>query len=188
MIRRPTWFLLAVFALLLLVTFWMKRNPIEGPETALPTPAPRFLSFDPLGQTETLRLVEAEGRQVVLRRGAEDTWTVEGNPSRSADALAVMQGLNQLAALQVLSPVEADVPPTALGLSPPRLRLQFDLRDGRRVTLAVGASTPVGTGYYVRLNDDAPAVVEKFPLDGVLSWLDTPPYAPTPLPEGTDTP
>lgn len=181
MIRRSTWILLAVFALLLGVTFFLKKNPIEGQgEDTLPTPAPLLVSFDPLGATAALHLTDAEGRQVTLRRGDADSWTVEAGDSRPADALTVMQGLNQLAALQVLSPVEAGVPATALGLAPPQMRLEFDLSDGRRVTISVGAPTPVGTGYYLQMDDAPPVVVEKYPLDGILSWLDAPPYAPAP--------
>ncbi len=189
MIRRTTWILLAVFALLLGVTFYLKRNPIEGQsEDLLPTPAPLLISFDPLGETATLRLRDAEGREVVLQRRERDSWLVEGEPPRPADALTVMQGLNQLAALQVLSPVEADVPASALGLAPPQARLEFDLTDGRRVTLSVGALTPVGTGYYLQMDDAPPVVVEKYPVDGVLAWLDAPPYAPEPPPDAPPAP
>jgi len=188
MIRRNTWILLLVFAALLAVTFALSKDTPKKDAPPEPTPALALLSFDPLSQVAGVRLQDAEGRQVQVRLLEDQTWAVAGNAPRAADALAIRQVLNQLASLRVLSRVEADTPLQALGLNPPYMRIEFALAGGRSVALDVGAATPVGSGYYVRLDGGDPVVTAQYPLDALMAWLDTPPYAPTPSPEPSAAP
>ncbi len=188
MIRRNTWILLLIFAVLLAVTFALSKDTSRKDAQPEATPAPALFSFDPLSQIAGVRLQDAEGRQVQVRLLEAQTWEVDGEPPRAADALAVGQALNQLASLRVLSRVGADTPLQALGLNPPYMRIEFALTGGGSVSLEVGAATPVGTGYYVRLDGGSPVVVAQYPLDALMAWLDTPPYAPTPSPEPSAAP
>ncbi|RPJ39255.1 MAG: hypothetical protein EHM21_15880 [Chloroflexi bacterium] len=54
--------------------------------------------------------------------------------------------------------------------------------QGKQAVLRIGNATPVDSGYYVRLDEQAPVVVEKTTIDGTLDLLQSTLPTATPAP------
>jgi hypothetical protein len=193
MIRRSTWIVLGVaVALVLSYWLWQRYQANQEPEAqeATPTTAPVVSLFDLSNLFVTgMTFSGADGKMVVvLRDTATGQWTMPDVPAESVDTFRIGTLAGQLFAMRVERTLETTQSPAALGLDTPTYTIQLTLEDGRQQVLLVGDATPIGTGYYVQLDGNAPVIVAKVDLDPVLGIVDNPPLLPTPSPTVTETP
>jgi len=183
MIRRSTWIILLVFFLLVALALYLQRNPISKSTEATATASgwqSSLFDFDGT-MVKAVSIVDAMGGKLLVVRNAEGTWTLV-EPAQEGDAAAIQTAVNQLVALTTLSNLEALTEPGLLGLTPPSYILNIDLEDGTRHVLEVGQPTPIGSGYYVRVDQTELRVVGKYILDAIIKLVGEPPLAPTPTP------
>jgi len=183
-IRRSTWVVVGVFlALVAVYTLLGQREEVATPTPAV-TPVPSLLDLDPTTVIGLSIERPADGTVVsVVKR--ESGWQVE--PEGQADegqVLSALFALSDASELKALDPTTALAP---LGLDSPQAVVTIRLQGGEAWRLEVGAATPIGSGYYVRLDEDAPRVVDSYVIDALLAWLETPPLAP-PTPTPTPAP
>jgi hypothetical protein len=183
MIRRSTWILVGVFALVLLgAVYWQQRA--QAPGEAETTPVPTQAALFPLTLEEISRLrVEGSTGEVVLEQEAGGSWQLAEPAGEGTDPDQVEARLTQLTSMRVRTDLEPAADLSIFGLDSPGYRVSLITSTGQEYQLAIGDVTPTGDGYYVQMNENPPQVVNKNSIDTFLGILSEPPVAPTPTPE-----
>ncbi len=186
---RNTLIVVALFALLLGYVYFVEIN--KTPEQlGTPVPTPQLQVFSVA--TNNVKNIEIRDlrapRQVTLTR-TENGWQVQQPQTKNADSPAVDSAVNQLTSLsasRVLTNV-TDIAP--YGFVTATLEIRLVMSDTTPYALTVGNKTPDGSNYYVVYTGDRSKVfiVPSGSVDSLKSWLDTPPYEPTPTPTATPT-
>lgn len=193
MIRRSTWMLLAVFALLLGATIlWTRARPAPGESPAAgatPTWAP--LWSVQASEIVGLRLEDREtGTVVELRRGDEVVpWRMVLPEQGPADAGRVEWAVNSLLSPRPRGgiPAPADLEP--FGLASPARQVTVYFQGNVSKSLAFGRISPTGGVFYVAVPGQGDVVLlNEISVSDVLSLLDSLPYPPTPTPSETPSP
>jgi hypothetical protein len=153
-------------------------------EDALPTstPAQYLLEFDE-AQVLSLSVQNAQAGAVTLGRDADGMWAVTVPQNGPTDQARAQSAVTQLAGLRVLASLEPGSDPSVYGLNRPANTIALALQDGTLYQVSVGDLTPTENAYYVRVNENAPQVVNKYSLDMILGMVEQPPFEPTPTPE-----
>jgi hypothetical protein len=192
MIRRSTWILLAVFALVLGgAIIWSRSNSGQGSAVlADATPTLEPLWSVPTTDIVGLRVEGLEtGAIVEVRRGDEQTpWRMIKPEEGPADAARVEWAVTALVSPrpQATLPMPDDLEP--FGLAEPSLRVTVFMADGVTRSFEVGRVSPAGGVFYVTVpGRDEIVMLNEYSLSDVLSLLDELPYAPTATP-GEATP
>jgi len=126
-----------------------QRGEAEGKQKEA---AERILAFEP-GQVRALR-VEARGQTTALTRTGKG-WRIEGL-SEAADGGAVESLLSRLSGLRRKAEAAEKPDAAALaqsGLAPPRGRIELDLEEGKRLTVALGEPSPFDGSLPVRAGE-----------------------------------
>jgi hypothetical protein len=184
MIRRNTWFLLAVFAVLLAAVIYLQRSGGLGANEEEVTPTAegqQLLNVEAEG-IQSLRIEDARGEVVAVERDAQGAWALTEPQADETDTAKVDSVVTSLASLGVLNTLETDLALDVVGLSTPAYNLEIGLTDGGQHVIQVGGATPTGTGYYARMDGGAPVVISKFPVDSAVEFLTTPPIIATEAP------
>lgn len=185
MIRKPTWIVLLIFAVLLAAVLLWQRSQDQKSAEATPTAAEaaeRQYLFDIEGEIASLRIERVGEKSVELVRGQDGEWTLIGSPDLALDSAALDSLAGQLAALPLVSTLQNIPEMEALGLNPPSYRILVVLQNGSQLVAAVGKATPTGSGYYVLSSDRRVYIANEFSLQSLLDLVDNPPYMPTPYP------
>lgn len=103
-----------------------------------------------------------------------------------ADQAAAQAAATQAGALRSLSIV--DLPADVVGLDKPAYTITLTFSGTDVHKLLIGAETPVGDGYYARVDGGGIQVIDKIGLDALLGLLTAPPYPATPTPPASDAP
>lgn len=191
MIKRNTWFLLALLAALAGLALYLKYKPetdaSDKDAASLATATPIERIFPSESEIVNLSIESREGEIVRVER-TPDGWILTKPVSAKANQGAVEAAISQAAALSITA--RLDLAPVDIGLISPAYIITVELNNGEAVRLEVGDLTPTGTGYYARKDGGNILVINKYGLDALLDMLETPPYAetPTPSPTPTETP
>jgi hypothetical protein len=128
-----------------------------------------------MSEISGLRLEETfTGDAVELKLDEQGAWQLLEPPEGPADPTEVESFLSTLTSLRAQTSLEPAASLAIFGLAEPAYRLSMETTGGERLTVLVGDQTPTASGYYVRVNDDPPQVVNKFSLD---SFLRKPPVS-----------
>jgi Domain of unknown function (DUF4340) len=187
MIRKSTWIVLGVFAVLLVaVEWWTTVGPaVETPTDTTPTPAPLW-SIAP----EDIQSIKVEalgsGTVVAAHREQASGWALD-EPAGLADV-----GRLEIAADSLVSLIPSDTAQgtdlASYGLDSPGWHVTLNLNDGRRLELLVGQTSPTGGVVYVKQPDtDTVYFVNSYSIGTVTDLTDNPPVA-TPTPAPTEEP
>jgi hypothetical protein len=186
MIRKTTWIIVLIFAVLLTATFLWQRSQDEKAAVATPegseaAAGDQYL-FNVEGEIAGLRIEHVGNKAVDLAKDEIGQWTLTGDPPSPLDTAAVDTVIGDLAVLSVVSTLQNPPAPEDLGLNPPSYRILVTFRNGDQLRASVGKVTPTGSGYYVLSGDRRVVIISEFSLKPVLDLVDNPPYPPTPYP------
>jgi hypothetical protein len=184
MIRRSTWYLVAVFVVVLGGAVYWQQRPPDSPENE-PTPIPAAQPLLPVTPEELagLQVQEINGGVVILERAAGGAWELVQPAGVETDQAQVETKLGQLTSLRVKTSLEPAADLSIFGLDSPAYRVSLSTTDGQEYGLAIGDLTPTGDGYYVQLNGNPPQVINKINMESFLGILDEPPVLLAPEPE-----
>ena len=189
MVRRSTWIILGVFFVILAAYLVYRQASQNQPEESTAVAVDEFLEQEPTQKlfgmppddyVLGLRVEDTnEGVLEISRASEEENW-VFSEINDDADQDTIDRVMNQIISLEVDETLDGNIDLSLVGLEEPSHTLQLFISNGGIFTLYVGNVTITDTSYYVRLPGDPPVVVNKFPLDTVISWLSNPPIQETP--------
>jgi Domain of unknown function (DUF4340) len=190
MIRKTTWIILLIFAVLLAAAFLWQRSQNQKAASATPTVSEAAAGggnlFDVQGEVAGLRIEHVGDKAVDLAKDATGQWVLAGEPPTVLDSAAMDSVVGGLSALPVVSTLQNPPELVALGLNPPSYRILVTLKTGDQLIASVGKVTPTGSGYYVLSGDRRLLIVNQNNLQSVLDLVDSPPFLPTPYPLPAD--
>ena len=190
MIRRSTWVVLAIFALLLGAALYLQTRPAQEANDSTPTPTQETSLFSvDASQLVGVRIIGPDGRAFYVTRQADGGWLlIEPATNAVLDSGLVESNLNQLLSAQYLTRLDATLALESVGLVTPQYIIRFSLSDGQQRLFEIGSETPTASGYYVRLDNTELVVVSKFNIQAVVGMLQNLPLVPTATPQVTPTP
>lgn len=174
MIKRPTWILVALFAVSVVgLLLWQRFKPDETASEALPTQAPKLFDFD---ASVITRLELKDATQTVFYiKQPDGNWYFSTDTMTVADSTEIMNRLATLMSVRVLNVLKTPPGDDLTGLSQPVLTLMMTLEDGKTYQLVVGSPTATGSGYYTRAGGSQVLVVNKSTVDQILGLKTAPP-------------
>lgn len=190
--RRLTYGLLITLVVLIVLAGLLDANILQPaptePGSITPTLAPLW-SVD----IESINLIRIEdlknGTHVEVQKNQQGTWLVMDIPSEEADQSKVSAVVNSLAKMQIYSDFGEDKNPEEFNLEKPLYKLTVKTAEAKTFVLEIGAATPTGTGYYVRMEGTKKIVgVRSSFLSAVIDFLTNKPLPATATPTSTITP
>lgn len=188
MIRKTTWVVLLVFALLAGSVFLWQRSQEEKAAQATPeamATAEKQYLFDIEGEVASLRIEQVGQKSIELVKDEAGQWTLTGSSAGALDSAAMDGIIGQLSTLPLVGTLQTIPELQDLGLSTPSYRILVVQKDGKQLTASVGKMTPTGSGYYVLSSDRRVYIANEFSLKSILDLVENPPYPPTPYPQPT---
>jgi hypothetical protein len=185
---RNTLIVVALFAALFGYV-WFVELPKTPEQLATPTkPSPAVFQLK-AQDVQSIELRDLRQPRVVKLSRAGSGWQVEQPTAKAGDNIKIDDTLSQLSTLQATR-VLTDVTDLApFGFVTPTLEARLVMSDTTPYAITVGGKTPDGSNYYVTYTGDKKVfVVSGSTVDQLVTWLDTPPYEPTPTPTFTPTP
>jgi hypothetical protein len=192
MIKRSTWILLAILALVVGAYFLIKNQPNKR-KTLTPTATGNsFLITQAQGVLQSLRISDNKGNKFQMQRDLSKSWVITAPSSGVADQGLASAAETQVGALSIITLLQTPPDPNVVGLAVPAYTIDLGFVNGSSHKIEVGILSPTGSGYYVRFDGGKIYVIEKSGIDAILNLLTAPPFpataTPVPTPETTITP
>ncbi|MBN2085585.1 MAG: DUF4340 domain-containing protein [Anaerolineales bacterium] len=190
--RRITYGLLIALVVLIALAGLMDSNILQPaptePGSVSPTLAPLW-SVD----AASINLIRIEdlksGTHVEVQKNSAGTWMVMDIPSVEAEQAKVTSALDTLAKMQIYRDYGENLKPEEYNLDKPLYKLTVKTAEAKTFVLEIGAPTPTGTGYYVRLEGAKNIVgVRSSFLSPIIDFLTNKPLPATATPTFTITP
>jgi hypothetical protein len=187
MVRRSTWILLAVFVLLVGFAWLFQRyqtKKVENLSTATPTVAAVSVFNINGTQVDLVDISDSSGGKVEFKLKPEtNQWSLADEPSDQVDSFLIGSNLAQLFAITAQETITQTIPLDAIGLAFPTFTIKLTTTDGEIIQMYIGSVTPVGEGFYVRVDSGPIIIVDKAVMDGVIDMFLSPPLIATFTPE-----
>jgi hypothetical protein len=173
MIRKQTWLLVGIFALLLGLAFYLRQNPLVNSASITPTPTDPvvMLAGWQSGDITWIEYKNSQESVIELTRNELGAWVLGAEDPQTAEAGKAEQIRSQIANIRVMSYMDPGYDLEALGLKTPERILSIRDAQGRKVEMHFGRLTPTGTGYYVQVDGQAPHIVSKYGADAIFDLL-----------------
>jgi len=192
MIKRSTWSMLVLFALVI-AGFFFFRGRIS---TEFSVPTPTAISYSYLvtqadGTLVNLRIYDNYYHTTQMYRDSSGNWLISQPATVPADQGLAGAAEAQVGALKILTTLSSQPNLKDIGLDFPTYTLRLTYSNGNQHIIEVGTVTPTGSGYYVRFDGGGIYVISKDGIDALVNLVKSPPYAatetPVPSPESTTT-
>jgi hypothetical protein len=192
MVRRPTWILLVILALVVGAYTLMKSQSSIGNKETPSQISTIYLITQADGVLQKLRIVDNKGNNFQMQRDLSKTWVITSPKSGVADQGLAGAAEAQVAALRVVTILENPPDASTIGLGDPADTMDLEFINGTKHTIEVGYITPTNSGYYIRFDKSNIYIIEQSGIAALLTLLASPPYPPTETPsptvESTSTP
>ncbi len=186
MIRRNTWLLLFVLAVLIGFSYYLAGRKSREAAQATPTVGSLNLFSAADGAPTDIKVENASGDSVEVGLDQSGAWVVKAPTAGPADQASAEAAATQVGALRVLATVELG--PDVIGLDKPAYTITITFGSGKSHKVLVGSVNPIQSGYYVQMDAGPNQVVDKFGLDALLNMVTNPPYPATATPAASATP
>jgi len=192
MVKRSTWILLAILALVVGSYFLIKNKPFKTGTTTPTATGTSYLITQAYGVLQNLRISDSKGNNFQMQRDLSKAWVITAPTSGAADQGLAGAAETQVGALSILTTLATPPDLNALGLATPVYNIEVGFVSGTSHKIEVGNVTPTSSGYYVRFDGEKIYVIEKSGIDAILNLLTAPPFpatvTPIPTLETTGTP
>jgi hypothetical protein len=189
MIRRSTWITLALFAVALGVLWYMEWSPAkEARATPTPTSSPKLLNAIDPSSVIRLEVISSRGQNLSILRNPDRTWAFDNQPGKLVDQGQVEYLTSSLFGMNIKSELGDNVTLNTIGLDSATTTIKIVTSGGSQNYLHIGKINAVNNGYYVRLNDLKPVLVDSTSLGeavDLFSMSSLVMATPTPIPSAT---
>lgn len=191
MVRRSTWIVLAIFVLMVAAAVLLPRlqKTDETPESTATNQPTQIKVYD-LGLEDVvwIQFMDMQGKLVEVERESPTAdWVMVGETVDTSDSIRIGSIAGQLMAMQALRTFETELGVNAVGIDNPNYTVTVRTATGDVIINKIGNLNAVGSGYYIKVDDEPVVIVAKIVLDEILGILTEPPLAATPTPEATET-
>jgi hypothetical protein len=184
-VRTGTWITVILLVLAIAGAYLINRNAESTAQAEItPTVEPQYL-FDATNIVKNIEVTRLNGEPVRLER-KDNTWVLTKPFETEADAGLAEAAASQISALQINQEITGN--PSDYGFDEPLAIITIEFENGNKNTLEVGDANPIGTGYFVRLDNENIFLVSLSGIDSLLTLADFPPYLNTPTPTSTPLP
>jgi hypothetical protein len=188
MIRRNTWILLALLALMLVLAWYLQRPGRATQASTTPTVEVKSLLDVDTTSINGVTIEDNQGKVVSFGKDAQNNWTLAEPKGEPGDMTSAASAINSFTSLPVLSSLEVAPALDVIGLTQPVYVVTLTTSNGQTRKVSIGSATPTGSGYYVKVDSSPAVVVSKYAVDSLLEVFKNPPLLPTPTPAQTLTP
>ena len=174
MIRKPTWILLAVFIVLLGAVFYLQKNPLPEKVDVTPSPTarPKLLGEWQSSDIRWIEVKKGEEDAVRVSQDSSGNWVMGiADTNTAVEAGKIEAVRSEMAEALVQAALPADYDLAAIGLDEPAAVITIKNQSAEEINIQVGKETPTGTGYYVKIGQQAPVVVSKAAIDSVFDQV-----------------
>lgn len=176
MIRRPTWILLALFAVSLGAAWlWQRSQENKPEEQPTATPATRLLDLES-DKIRDLQIEDTQGNRLSLSK-LGPIWAMTEPERQNVDIEKVNGVVDPFVSSEVLNTLSTPPAQEQTGLATPSYVLTITDLKGKATVFDIGSETPTQSGYYVR-KDGVVYVVDKLEIDNLVELLKNPPVLP----------
>lgn len=190
MIKRPTWILLVILALVVVAYFIVKnRGSITSSQPTPTAQGNNFLVTQADGTLQVLRITGTQNHIFQMQRDTGGAWVVIQPTSGTADQSLAAAAETQVGALRIVATLDKQLNLADAGLDSPSYTIELTFSGGLKHIIQVGTLTPTSSGYYVRFDAGNLYVVSQAGIDALLNLLTAPPFPATvtPLPTVQET-
>jgi hypothetical protein len=191
MVRRTTWIVLVVFAIVLGFAWFVQHyqsNKAGITGTATPTMLPNYLYDLTDNEVDEFKISDHSGNMIDLYHDPVlSKWAIADIPPDQADSFQIESVSAQLFSLQAQETLTQTPPLDSIGLATPQYTITMTITGGTQINTQIGTITAIGNGYYARVDSGQVVIVGKTVMDDILDLLKTPPLLPTATPEVTST-
>jgi hypothetical protein len=186
MIKRPTWIMLVILALVIVAYFVIKNHPLTTSTQATPTVlGNNFVVTQTDGKLQVLRISDKQNHIFQMQRDTSGMWIVTLPTSGTADQGLAGAAETQVGALRIVTTLNNQLNLGDAGLDSPAFTIELSFDSGLKHVIQVGTLTPTNSGYYVRYDAGNLYVVNQSGIDALLNLLNTPPFPATETPVPT---
>ena len=167
--RKSTFVVLVIFILAVGALLFLQNSPnsfLSPTATPMATSAPVLLSGINIQDITTLIYKPSAGAETRLTRGTDGNWlTSEAGavPSGKSEQL-----IAELLATRIIVQMPINLNLKDLLLDPPPQTITIQSIGGKTSIIYIGGLTPTQSGYYVKVDQNAAAVVDKSALDTII--------------------
>ena len=180
MIKRPTWTLLAILALVIVAYFFIKIHPSASLAELTPTAlGTNFLITQADGTLQSLRIYDKQTHIFQMQRDISGTWIIILPRSETADQSLAGAAETQIGALRIVTALDNQLNLVDAGLDFPAYIIELTFISDIKHVIRVGTLTPSNSGYYVRYDTGNLYVVSQSGIDALLNLLNSPPFTST---------
>jgi hypothetical protein len=179
MVKRSTWVVLLILALVVGVFIIINGNPLEAAKSTPTASENGFLVNQSDGVLQSLSIFDRKGHNFQMQRDLSKTWVITAPTSGVADQALADAAETQVGALRFVTMLETPPVSSDLGLVFPGNTLEMKFVSGTNHTIEVGNLTPTGSGYYVRYDGAKIYVISPSGINALLNMLTAPPYPAT---------
>jgi hypothetical protein len=179
MVKRSTWILLAILALVVGAYFLVKNHPFKANTPTPTTTAAAYLITKADGVLQYLRITDDKGNNFQMQRDLSKAWVITAPSSGAADQGLASAAETQVGAFSIVTSLTSPPDLAASGLASPADTIQLGFVTGAGHKMEVGNLTPTSSGYYIRFDGGKIYVIEKSGIDAILNLLTAPPFPAT---------
>jgi len=180
MIRRETWIILIILAVLIGFAVYLNRRSELSLAEATPTTGIEYVFPPEEGSVESIEVSSNSGEIVRVVRDPENLWLMKFPLETAADPGMAEAAATQVSVLRIIDEIEGDL--EIFGLDQPSYKITIGFGTQKEHFLDVGSETPTQSGYYIRLDEKRMLIVTLSGIDSLLNLLTNPPYKETPTP------
>ncbi len=184
MIRKHTWILLGVFALLVAFMLYLQKNPLPSSASKTPSPTPAALVLNGWSANDIvwMELKVSQGSTIQLIQDAQGIWTLGPGGKEKVDTGLAEEIKSQVVEMRTTAALPAGYQLDVIGLNAPARVLTLRNKQGKQTEIRFGKADPTDSGYYVQVDNQAPVLVDKTTADGTLDLFNNALPTPTPSP------
>lgn len=184
-VRTGTWITVIVLVLAIAGAYFINKNAEATAEAEItPTVEAQYL-FDATSIVKSIEVTRLAGEPVRLER-KDNAWVLTKPFETEANAGLAEAAASQISALQINQEITGN--PSDYGFDEVSAIITLEFDNGNKNILEVGDANPIGTGYFVRLDNQKILLVSLSGIDSLLTLADFPPYLNTPTPTVTPLP
>lgn len=149
--KKSTWAVLGAFALILIAFLVYQNIQPAMDETPTPTPQPTLRQLNDR-EIISISYVDADSAPISVEKDSELSWYMPTDAETTVAAGKIEELIANLSNLRLLASLPEDASLADLGLLQPDKTVEIHFEDETTYLIEIGDTTPLGDGYYARID------------------------------------